>query len=76
MIASLKKPYEALTINGEGDTYFGMEIEWDYDKGHCDIAVLGYVVKQQENLRHKKKRKQHSPSKFTPPQYEQKVQIG
>ena len=77
LIASLKKHYEALTIDWKGNKYCGMDINWNYDKGHCDIAVLGYVVKQLEKFKHKSsKRKQHSPSKFTPPKYGQKVQLA
>ena len=76
LITSLKKHYEALTIDWKGNKYCGMDIKWDYDKGHCDIAVLGYVIKQLEKFKHKTKRKQHSPSKFTPPQYGQKIQMA
>ena len=72
LIASLKKQYEDLTINWKGDKYCGMNIEWDYDKRTCDIAILGYVVKKLEELQHKSNKKQHRPSKFTPPIYEKK----
>ena len=77
LIASLEKHYETLTIDWEGKKYCGMDITWNYDQMHCDKALLGYVMKQLEKFKHKtKKRKQHAPSKFTPPQYGQKLQTA
>ena len=76
LIASLRKHYEDLTINWEGDKYCGMNIEWDYDNRTCDIAVHGYVTKQLNKLLHISNKKRHSPTKFTPPIYGQKVQMA
>ena len=54
-----------------------MDITWDYEEKHCDIAVLGYVLKQLQKFKHKTtKRKQHAPSKFIPPTYGQKIKIA
>ena len=76
LIASLQKHYEDLTINWAGDKYCGMDIKWDYDNKTCDINVWGYVLKQLLKLSHISKKKQHAPSKFTPPIYGQKVQLA
>lgn len=53
-----------------------MNLDWDYDKRTCDISIQGYVIRQSEKSQRKIRKKQHAPSKFTPPMYGQKVQMA
>ena len=53
-----------------------MNIKWDYNNRTCDISIDGYVKKQLEKFKHTSTKKQHSPSKYVPPKYGQKIQMA
>ena len=47
-----------------------MELEWDYNKRTCVIAMSGYINKILRKHPHKIPHKpQHSPNKWTAPKY-------
>ena len=74
---TLSKHYEAVTINWDGNEFCGMDIEWNYKNKTCNISMNGYVIKQLKKFTYKtRKKKQHSPSKYTPPKYGCKIQMA
>ena len=66
-----------ITKDWSGSTYLGFKIDWDYDAGHVDISMPGYVSKALLMLRHPPPTKpQHSPHRWTVPVYGQKTQLA
>ena len=43
LIQALKKLY-TISIDWTGSLYFGLTINWDYDKRICDISVPTYIT--------------------------------
>jgi len=53
-----------------------MDLKWDYKNRTCDVSMENYVTKALQKFQHKiSNRKYHSPSKYTPPKYGQKIQM-
>jgi hypothetical protein len=75
LIEVLSKRYE-LTIDWTGSTFSGMHIDWDYDKGTCDISMPVYVEKALGAFAHPKPtRPQDAPHPYTKPDYGAKIQM-
>ena len=54
-----------------------MDLDWNYEKGYVDLSMKGYVKKALQRFQHPRPiRPQHSPSKWTPPDYGAKVQLA
>ena len=76
LIDTLKKDY-VVAEDWEGSRYCGMDLDWNYEKGYVDLSMKGYVKKALARFQHPKPvRPQHSPSKWTPPDYGAKVQYA
>ena len=74
---TLQKHYEAVTINWDRNKFCGMNIKWNYNNKTCNISMNGYVIKHLEKFTYRtRKKKQHSPSKYTPPKYGCKIQMA
>ena len=77
LIRTLEKHYEALTVDWEGTKFCGIDMKWNYHKRVCDISIQDYVARtltKFSNWQHI--RRCHSPSKYIPPQYGQKIQYA
>ena len=48
LIASIKTTY-SLTKDWTGILYCGIMLEWDYEYGHVDISIPGYIKKSCRN---------------------------
>ncbi|KAI2504487.1 Reverse transcriptase (RNA-dependent DNA polymerase) [Fragilaria crotonensis] len=76
LFAALATKY-ALTKDWTGSSYLGFKIDWNYDAGHVDISMPGYVPKALLTLRHSTPtRPQHSPHRWTAPVYGRKIQLA
>ena len=58
------------------DYYFGMTLEWDYEKRTCKLSMPEYVKQVLCKFQHILKQKCYSPSPFTPPIYGKKTQMA
>ena len=77
LIKTLKKHYEAVTVDWKGKKFCGIDLEWDYNKRTCDISMKDYISKALTKFNHFcPKKLYHSPSLYTPPKYGQKIQIA
>ena len=62
-------------MDRSGTNYYGLKIDWNYQKGHVDISVPGSVPKVLHKFQHLAPIKpQYAPHTCTPPVYGQKVQ--
>lgn len=70
----LEEFYE-VTEDWTGGLFCGISLKWDYDNGHVDIHMPGYIHKALTRFDHPMpKRPQHAPAKAEPIQYGAKVQ--
>ncbi len=51
LIASIKSTY-SLTKDWMGNMYCGITLEWDYESGHVDISMPGYIKKKLQEYGH------------------------
>ena len=57
---ALKDLYE-ITVDMTGSKHLGLTINWNYEKGHVDISMSGYVQKALHRYQHVPTKKQNSP---------------
>ena len=64
-----------MTIDWDGKTYCGLNLNWNYDKGYVDMSISGYVEKVLHKFQHPKpKLPQYSPHLAPTPQFGLKAQ--
>ena len=74
--AVLSEPYQ-ITVDPQATKFCGMSLKWDYDNGHVDISMPGYVEKALHKFTHTKPaRAQHAPSKWSVPNYGTAIQYA
>eukprot|EP00957_Ditylum_brightwellii_P101449 7731513-Ditylum_brightwellii.AAC.1 len=57
-----------------GGRYCGITIEWDYEHGHVDLSMSGYILNVLMKFQHAlPKRQQDELHKHIPPQYGQTI---
>ena len=67
--------YYKYTADWNGRNYCGLTIDWDYNEGHVDISMPGYVEKCLQRLQYTPKiSPQYSPHNHSPIIYGQKGQ--
>jgi hypothetical protein len=65
----LQQEYK-LTTDWTGTQYIGLSLEWDYENGHVDLSMPGYIERALIRFAHRKPRRaQHSPHEWTAPVY-------
>ena len=65
----MKKHYEIGT-DWEGNLYCGIKLDWNYEQGHLNISMPGYIQHLLEKCQHKKPTKpQYSPYQAAPQIY-------
>ena len=76
LLAALKKDYESVSADWNGDLFCGITLKWDYDKRTCDLSMPNYVQKALHEYQHAMpKRPEHAPHVHMEPQYGAKVQM-
>ena len=61
LLTALRQKYD-VTVEWTGDNYLGIEIDWEYKKGHVDITMPEYIPKPLNRLNHPAPKKpQYSP---------------
>eukprot|EP00957_Ditylum_brightwellii_P063016 4782627-Ditylum_brightwellii.AAC.1 len=57
-----------------GKRYCGITVEWDYEHGHDDLSMPGYICNVLMKIQHAILRRQHdAPQKHIPLQYGQTI---
>ena len=75
LLTLLCHKYE-VTVNWTGKNYLGIDIGWEYQKGHVDISMTKYIPKAMIRLNHPApKNPQYAPHKWTAPDYGQRLQM-
>jgi Reverse transcriptase (RNA-dependent DNA polymerase) len=75
LIDTLSTNYE-ITVDWTGDTYLGMNLDWNYDHPHVDISMPGYISKALQRFEHPNpKAPQHAPHPAKLIQYGAKIQF-
>jgi len=76
LLSALQDKY-SITIDWSGDSYLGLNINWQYDKGYVEISMPDYVPKALAKFKHPPPRlPQHAPHAWTAPVYGQKTQYA
>ena len=71
---SLEEWYE-VSVDWAGKLFCGITLDWNYDMGHVDLSVPGYVERKLTKYQHQKPtHPQHSPYLAAPIKYGAKVQ--
>ena len=69
LIAAVTSHYEA-TVDWTGSLYCGLTLSWDYEAGHVDVSMPGYVSRALQKFNHPPpKRPQHAPQPWVEPVY-------
>ena len=70
LIRSLRKHYELVSEDWEGNLYCGITLEWNYTERWLDISMPGYIEKLRARYSHEMPRRpQHSPYRAPPKIY-------
>ena len=59
-----------------GKRYCGLHLEWDYKNRTCDMSMPGYVIRALLRFVHNAQRPEHSPHRWTEPNYGAKIQYA
>ena len=60
-----------------GESYLGIDIDWEYKKGHVDISMPEYIPKALTRLNHPAHKKpQYAPHRWTDPAYGQRLHMA
>ena len=51
LLAALRHKYD-VTVDWTGESYLGIDIDWEYKKGHVDISMPEYIPKDLTRLNH------------------------
>ena len=69
LIDAVKAHYD-LTVDWTGKLYYGIALDWHYDKGYVDIFMPGYVTRKLKTFNHPAPlRSQHAPHQWSAPIY-------
>ena len=75
-LLNLLKASYPITIDWSGKKYIGIDLDWDYKHQQVTTSMKGYVKRALLQFKHSNPLKPfHSPSKYTPPKFGQKVQL-
>ena len=75
LLNALKSKYQ-ISVDWEGTNYCGLTLDWDYNNGHVDISMPGYVMKQLHRYQHPKPiRPQFAPHQWSVPSYGKQPQL-
>jgi hypothetical protein len=70
LLEVLQKEYKCST-DWTGSRYVGLALDWDYDKGTCDISMPRYIERALTRFEHPTPtHKEHSPHPWTAPVYD------
>jgi hypothetical protein len=76
LIETLRKFFK-VSVDWEGRNYCGLTIDWNYNAGHVDISMPGYVSKALLKFQHTPpQHKVYAPHNWTRPAYGQKTQFA
>ena len=76
LIHALQQFYE-ITIDWKGRNYCGLQLDWDYQAGHVDISMPGYIEHLLDRLKHQKtKRQVDAPHRWRKPEYGKTTQYN
>jgi hypothetical protein len=76
LLATLRKFYK-VSVDWEGRNYCGLTIDWNYNAGHVDISMPGYIPKALHKFQHTPpQKKTFAPHNWTTPAYGQKTQFA
>lgn len=65
-----------ITMDWEGKTFCGINLDWDYENRTVDLSMPGYVDKALQRFEHPPTTKpEHAPHAWTEPQYGAKTQM-
>jgi len=74
LLSALQAKY-SITIDWSCDSYLGLNINWQFDKGYVEISMADYVPKALAKFKHTPPHlPQHAPHAWTAPVYGQKTQ--
>ena len=69
LLNALKSRYK-LSVDETGKDYYGLKLDWNYDKKWVDVSMPNYVEKTLEKLNHQPLNKdQHAPRRWVKPKY-------
>ena len=70
LINALKRNYEAVSVDWDGELFCGINIEWDYQNGMVDLSMPGYITKLLQSFLHPiPKKPEHQPHRHVQTQY-------
>ena len=73
LLSALKDKY-SIAIDWSGDSYLGLNINWQYNKGYVEISMPDYMPKALAKFKHPPPcLPQHAPHAWTAPVYGQKL---
>ena len=76
LIHTLHQSYEGVSVDWSASLYCGITMKWDYQRRTCQISMPGYIAATLNKFKHiGPAQPQHSPHRFTAPQYGTKVQM-
>jgi hypothetical protein len=76
LITTLRK-YFKVSVDWDGRNYCGLTIDWNYNSGHVDISMPGYISKALLKFQHPTPvRKVYAPHNWNKPVYGQKTQLA
>jgi len=74
LLSALKDKY-SIAIDWSGDSYLGLNINWQYNKGYVEISMPDYMPKALAKFKHPPPcLPQHAPHAWTAPVYWKKAQ--
>jgi hypothetical protein len=76
-LLTILKLENKLTTDWAGTRYIGLTLDWDYDNGHVDISMPGYISRSLLRFAHQPpRRSQHAPHKWSAPVYGSRQQYA
>ena len=75
-MAILHQHYGVVTEDWKVTIYMRIRFHWDYTKNKVHISMPGYITKALIFFQHDTKKLCHAPHLYTPPSYDQKVQLA
>ena len=76
LIHALRQFYK-ITIDWDGKNYCGLQLDWDYQAGHVDISMPGYIDRLLTRLKHPKpNRPVDAPHRWRKPEYGKSIQYN
>lgn len=71
---TLKAKY-TVTADWAGDLFLGMKLDWNYEKGHINLSMPGYIAKALQRFNVAPPTKpEHAPHRHTEPQHGAAIQ--